>query len=152
MAHNLKFLLVLILVNFSGSDDPKSNILRLSRPKSTTLRSTSDLKVDDKSDNEKTEVLRDRLLAFSKNNPESDWKTYLKIVNDKNETDGVSDLDLEFSKDKFELNANSIQWLNDIYDPLRWHRIPGKLTPQCLRDMELFITSLKDGKLWAAKS
>ncbi|CAG5078849.1 Similar to nrf-6: Nose resistant to fluoxetine protein 6 (Caenorhabditis elegans) [Cotesia congregata] len=151
MAHNLKFLLVLILVNFSGSDDPKSNILRLSRPKSTTLRSTSDFKVDDNSDNEKTEVLRDRLLAFSKNNPESDWKTYLKIVNDKNETDGVSDLDLEFSKDKFELNANSIQWLNDIYDPLRWHRIPGKLTPQCLRDMELFINSLRDGKLWAAK-
>ncbi|XP_044593643.1 nose resistant to fluoxetine protein 6-like isoform X1 [Cotesia glomerata] len=151
MAHNLKFLLVLILVNFSGSDDPKSNILRLSRPKSTTLRSTSDFKVDDKSDDVKTEVLRDRLLAFSKNNPESDWKTYLKIVNDKNETDGVSDRDLEFSKDKFELNANSIQWLNDIYDPLRWHRIPGKLTPQCLKDMELFINSLRDGKLWAAK-
>ncbi|XP_057340254.1 nose resistant to fluoxetine protein 6-like [Microplitis mediator] len=149
MNKQLIFILIIkTLINLTYSKN-ESNILRLSKPKSTTIKSLIITTSVKNIPSEETEVLRDRLLAFSKNNPESDWKKYLKINNSKNDSD--SDVDVNFMKDKLELNANSIQWLTDIYDPLRWHRIPGKLTPECLRDMELFISALKDGKLWAAK-
>lgn len=150
MIKQLIFILIIkTLINLTHSKN-ESNILRLSKPKSTTIKSLIITTSAKNIPSEETEVLRDRLLAFSKNNPESDWKKYLKINNNKNDSD--SDVDVNFMKDKLELNANSIQWLTDIYDPLRWHRIPGKLTPECHRDMELFISALKDGKLWAAKS
>ncbi|XP_008549962.1 nose resistant to fluoxetine protein 6 [Microplitis demolitor] len=149
MIKQLIFILIIkTLINLTHSKN-ESNILRLSKPKSTTIKSLIITTSAKNIPSEETEVLRDRLLAFSKNNPESDWKKYLKINNNKNDSD--SDVDVNFMKDKLELNANSIQWLTDIYDPLRWHRIPGKLTPECHRDMELFISALKDGKLWAAK-
>ncbi|KMR04996.1 acyl- delta desaturase [Lasius niger] len=92
---------------------------------------------------------RKPLIAFSKNNPELDWKNYLKMF-DGNEEEH-RDLDIDFMKDKLEKTANSIQWLADIYDPLRWARVPGKLQDECRRDMERFLGALRDGKLWAAK-
>ncbi|KAK0159954.1 hypothetical protein PV328_007409 [Microctonus aethiopoides] len=90
-----------------------------------------------------------RFITFSKNNPELDWKNHLKSVG--RNDDSLRDLDVNFMKEKIEITANSVQWLVDLYDPLRWITVPGKLTNNCKTDMELFLKALKDGKLWAAK-
>ncbi|XP_034952182.1 nose resistant to fluoxetine protein 6-like [Chelonus insularis] len=127
----------------------ESNILRLSiKPKSTTPPSSS--KVTNSSSDELNEnIPKERLIAFSKNNPELDWRNYLKSVAKQEEA--PRDLDVDFMKDKLEKNANSIQWLSDLYDPLRWTRVPGKLNKNCQHDMELFLNGLKNGDLWAAQ-
>lgn len=93
---------------------------------------------------------RGPLIEFSKNNPELDWKKYLKLFDEKQEEH--EDLDIDFMKEKLQKTANSIQWLVDLYDPLKWSRVPGKLEHDCRNELDLFLKSLKDGKLWAAKS
>ena len=133
-----------------------SNILKLSKPQKVLS-----IKVDTPNFNvtddftDKNDTFKERsgvpLISFSKNNPELDWKNHLKNV-DKIEKDSPRDLNLDFMKDKLEKTANSVQWLTDLYDPLRWIRVPGKLQPTCRRDMDWFLKALKDGKLWAAKS
>ena len=60
--------------------------------------------------------------------------------------------DIDFMGDKVGTTANSIQWLADLYDPLKWSRVPGKLGKDCRKELEFFLESLRDGKLWAAKS
>ncbi|XP_043605802.1 nose resistant to fluoxetine protein 6-like isoform X2 [Bombus pyrosoma] len=92
---------------------------------------------------------RGPLIEFSKNNPELDWKKYLKLFDEKQEEH--EDLDIDFMKEKLQKTANSIQWLVDLYDPLKWSRVPGKLGHDCRNELESFLESLKDGKLWAAK-
>ncbi|XP_031840706.1 nose resistant to fluoxetine protein 6 [Nomia melanderi] len=70
---------------------------------------------------------------------------------EKEEAIAKENLDVDFMKEKLERTANSIQWLADLYDPLKWARVPGKLEPECHRDLEFFLKSLRDGKPWAAK-
>lgn len=90
------------------------------------------------------------LIKFSKNNPELDWKKPLKMVT--NSSGKQEDIDIDFMTEKLEKTANSIQWLVDLYDPLRWRKIPGNLQESCRTDMEWFLDGLKEGKVWAAKS
>ncbi|KAL7289343.1 hypothetical protein TKK_0016711 [Trichogramma kaykai] len=88
---------------------------------------------------------------FSKNNPEVDWKTNLLKVAEQEAKSHQKNFDLDFMKDKLEKSANSIQWLADLYDPLRWVKVPGDIKPECRADLDAFLHDLKHGKLWAAK-
>ena len=92
----------------------------------------------------------DPLVPFSKNNPELDWKKPLKMATSTS-TEKPKDLDVDFMIEKLQKTANSIQWLVDLYDPLRWRKVPGNLQEDCKRDMEWFLRALKEGKIWAAK-
>ncbi|XP_011687955.1 PREDICTED: nose resistant to fluoxetine protein 6 [Wasmannia auropunctata] len=151
MARPLSYLLVIVCIAYEMSAEKESNILRLSRlqkvasngTKTTNFNVTEYTKEKNKSGKQSS------LIAFSKNNPELDWKNYLKMF-DGNEEEH-RDLDVDFMKEKLERTANSIQWLADLYDPLRWARVPGELQDECRRDMERFLSALRDGKLWAAK-
>ncbi|XP_051166892.1 nose resistant to fluoxetine protein 6-like [Leptopilina boulardi] len=89
------------------------------------------------------------LFTFSKNNPELDWKSALKMIT--NNFEEQKDMDIDFMTEKLEKTTNSIQWLMDLYDPLRWRKIPGNLHENCRTDMEWFLGALKKGKVWAAK-
>ncbi|XP_033227188.1 nose resistant to fluoxetine protein 6-like isoform X2 [Belonocnema kinseyi] len=93
---------------------------------------------------------KELLVPFGRNNPELDWKKPLKIATITS-TEKPKDLDVDFMIEKLQKTANSIQWLVDIYDPLRWRKVPGNLQEDCKRDMEKFLRALKDGKIWAAK-
>ncbi|KAI4474443.1 hypothetical protein M0802_015599 [Mischocyttarus mexicanus] len=135
----------------------ESNILRLSKSAkvlTTVVKSNIVNGVNNVSDyqQENNEMIstEETLVGFSKNNPELDWKNHLKIVSENVEE--RRELDVNFMKEKIERTANSIQWLSDLYDPLKWNRVPGKLEDECRKDMNWFLKSLKDGKLWAAKS
>ncbi|XP_029168174.1 nose resistant to fluoxetine protein 6-like [Nylanderia fulva] len=144
MTHPFSYLLAILLVTRAVLAEKESNILKLSKPqKLASIGSKSNNATDEKNESRKP------LIAFSKNNPELDWKNYLKMFdgNDKEHRD----LDIDFMKEKLEKTANSIQWLADLYDPLRWARVPGKLQGECRRDMERFLDALRDGKIWAAK-
>ncbi|KOX80350.1 Nose resistant to fluoxetine protein 6 [Melipona quadrifasciata] len=126
----------------------ESNILRIGRTRNVSLATVKTANLN----NNDFEVVKHRqgsLVGFSKNNPELDWKKYLKLFDDKKEEH--QDLDIDFTKEKLERTANSIQWLADLYDPLKWSRVPGKLEDDCRKELEFFLKSLKDGKLWAAK-
>ncbi|EZA49101.1 hypothetical protein DMN91_005938 [Ooceraea biroi] len=150
MARSLSYLLVIACIGHVIAEK-ESNILRLSKPQTlasigintTTFNETEYIEEKDEAKKQAP------LVAFSKNNPELDWKNYLKIFDEKEEEHG--DLDIDFMKDKLEKTPNSIQWLVDLYDPLRWTRVPGKLQDECRRDMERFLDGLRNGKLWAAK-
>ncbi|XP_011632801.1 nose resistant to fluoxetine protein 6 [Pogonomyrmex barbatus] len=152
MARLSNYFLVIVCITYKVVAEKESNILKLSRshkvaPNVTTITSSFN---DTKYTPEKNEsVKQSPLIAFSKNNPELDWKNYLKMF-DGNEEE-PRDLDVDFMKEKLERTANSIQWLADLYDPLRWARVPGELQDECRRDMEKFLGALRDGKLWAAK-
>ncbi|XP_026670545.1 nose resistant to fluoxetine protein 6-like [Ceratina calcarata] len=126
----------------------ESNILRIGKPRVQieTRESTSNGS-DAREDTQGSKG--GPLIGFSKNNPELDWKNQLKLFDGRKETH--RDLDVDFMKEKLERTANSIQWLADLYDPLKWSRVPGKLDDGCRKEMELFLVSLNDGKLWAAK-
>ncbi|XP_003490859.3 nose resistant to fluoxetine protein 6 [Bombus impatiens] len=129
-----------------------SNILRIGRPQdasSITARVTNLNSTDYEAEKQTSKDRRGPLIEFSKNNPELDWKKYLKLFDEKQEEH--EDLDIDFMKEKLQKTANSIQWLVDLYDPLEWSRVPGKLGHDCRNELELFLKSLKDGKLWAAK-
>ncbi|XP_054007203.1 nose resistant to fluoxetine protein 6-like [Hylaeus anthracinus] len=144
------FLLTLSCVVDTTIAKDGSNILRLgkSRDKIATTTETPNSNLTDYKD-DKLPKERGRLVGFSKNNPELDWKNILKVFDAKEED--RADLDVDFTKEKLEKTANSIQWLADIYDPLKWSRVPGKLDGDCRTDLEFFLKSLKDGKPWAAK-
>lgn len=132
----------------------ESNILRLGKSLKSKIEITiKNVNENNNNDTDNIDLLKPkgRAISFSKNNPELDWKKYLKNVVDKNE-EVPRDLDLNFMSEKIVSNGNSIQWLNDLYDPLKWTRVPGKLTDNCRNDMEGFLFALKNGKLWAAKS
>lgn len=87
--------------------------------------------------------------VIGKNNPELDWRNYLRLM----DGDEGRDLDIDFmGEERVGTTANSIQWLADLYDPLKWSRVPGKLGKDCRKELEFFLESLRDGKLWAAKS
>ncbi|XP_003698910.1 nose resistant to fluoxetine protein 6-like [Apis florea] len=88
------------------------------------------------------------VIGFGKNNPELDWRNYLRLM----DGDEGRDLDIDFmGEERVGTTANSIQWLADLYDPLKWSRVPGKLGKDCRKELEFFLESLRDGKLWAAK-
>lgn len=131
----------------------ESNILRLSKPqKIVPVQSKiSNFNVSEDSTDQVTAQSPGPLITFSKNNPELDWKNHIKNAA-KVENDSLRNLDVDFMEDKIEMTANSVQWLVDLYDPLRWKRVPGKLDQDCRRDMDWFLKELRDGKLWAAKS
>lgn len=147
-------LLILGVVNLAISRN-ESNILRLS--KSPKVMGTV-VEVKENDINNSSDYLEERnvtkrnesLVEFSKNNPELDWKNHVKIAMENEEEH--HDLDVDFMNEKLERTANSIQWFSDLYDPLKWTRVPGKLQDECRKDMDCFLKSLKDGKLWAAKS
>lgn len=152
MAHLLNYVLAILCIVYIAIAEKESNILKLSK-----LQKVDPIKMEVPSFNT-TEFAEEKnehrkrlpLVSFNKNNPEMDWKNYLKTF-DKNEEEH-QDFDVDFMKEKFEQTTNSIQWLADLYDPLRWARVPGKLQNECRRDMERFLGALRDGKLWAAKS
>lgn len=168
MKIDLSIIIFIIFLNINKSQtetENVSNILRLSKPKklspsidisSTTIINKfnhSDEKLDFElsiNNSSKQQKQQPRFITFSKNNPELDWKNHLKSVG--RSDDSLRDLDVNFMKEKIEITANSVQWLVDLYDPLRWITVPGKLSNNCKTDMELFLKALKDGKLWAAKS
>lgn len=150
MAHLLGYFIVMILCATQAIfAEKESNILKLSNSQKTvsiSMQTPNFNTTEEKSETKK----RTSLVGFSKNNPELDWKNYLKMFVGKEEEH--RDLDVDFMKEKLERTANSIQWLADLYDPLRWARVPGKLQDECKKDMEKFLNALKAGKLWAAKS
>ncbi|XP_050456322.1 nose resistant to fluoxetine protein 6-like [Cataglyphis hispanica] len=149
MAHLSSYLLAILLVTHVVLAEKESNILKLSKPQkfASIGTRTSNFNTTNYA-NEKNESKK-HLIAFSKNNPELDWKNYLKMF-DKNEEE-YQNLDIDFMKEKLEKTTNSIQWLADLYDPLRWAKVPGKLQDECRRDMERFLDALRNGKIWAAK-
>ncbi|TGZ45983.1 Nose resistant to fluoxetine protein 6 [Temnothorax longispinosus] len=152
MARLLSYLLVIVCVAYEVIAEKESNILKLSKPQkvaSNETKATNDFNVTEYTTERNESGKQSSLIAFSKNNPELDWKNYLKMF-DGNEEEH-EDLDVDFMKEKLERTANSIQWLADLYDPLRWARVPGKLQDECRRDMEKFLSALRNGKLWAAK-
>ncbi|XP_043254228.1 nose resistant to fluoxetine protein 6-like [Colletes gigas] len=144
------YLLTLSCVVHTTIAKDRSNILRLGKSRDKLPETTEpiDSNFTDYKD-EETPKEQGRLIGFSKNNPELDWKNNLKLFDKKEEDRG--DLDVDFMKEKLEKTANSIQWLSDLYDPLKWSRVPGKLEGDCRADLEFFLKSLKDGKPWAAK-
>ncbi|XP_011493827.1 PREDICTED: nose resistant to fluoxetine protein 6-like [Ceratosolen solmsi marchali] len=124
----------------------ESNILRLGRPRSTgPTRLELPLNASDPGASSRPRH------EFSQNNPELDWRSQVRKVAELEEKTRPKELDLDFMKDRLEKNANSIQWLADLYDPLRWTKIPGDISDECRDDMTLFLNDLKRGKLWAAK-
>lgn len=151
MARSLSYLLVIICIAYEVITEKESNILKLSKPQKVVSNGTKTTNFNvTEYTTEKNESGKQSLIAFSKNNPELDWKNYLKMF-DRNEEEH-RELDVDFMKEKLEKTANSIQWLADLYDPLRWAKVPGKLQDECRRDMERFLSALSDGKIWAAKS
>ena len=152
MARPLSYLFVIVCVAYEVIAEKESNILKLSKPQKVVSNETktTNFNVTEYTTEKNESGKQSPLIAFSKNNPELDWKNYLKMF-DGNEEEH-RDLDVDFMKEKLEKTANSIQWLADLYDPLRWARVPGKLQDECRRDMERFLSALRDGKLWAAKS
>ncbi|XP_046817971.1 nose resistant to fluoxetine protein 6-like isoform X1 [Vespa crabro] len=132
----------------------ESNILRLGKSPKLTATVVKVMKNDINNSSDYTEErnltrTNEPLIGFSKNNPELDWKNHVKIAVENEEE--RRDLDIDFMNEKLERTANSIQWLSDLYDPLKWTRVPGELQDECRKDMDSFLKSLKDGKLWAAK-
>jgi len=151
MAHSLNYLLVIACIGHLIAAK-ESNILKLSKPQMVASIGTKATSINETEYIEETDEAKKRspLVSFSKNNPELDWKNYLKTF-DENEEEH-RDLDIDFMKDKLEKTPNSIQWLADLYDPLRWTRVPGKLQKECRTNMERFLDGLRNGKVWAAKS
>ncbi|KAG7202523.1 hypothetical protein KM043_017086 [Ampulex compressa] len=141
--------IIFYIVNFAASKN-ESNILRLSKQHRHPAVDIKDYNATDYNEEEDERKENGPLIGFSKNNPELDWKNYLKTVPETEEE--LRNLDIDFMKEKLSKTANSIQWLADLYDPLKWSRVPGKLQGDCKRDMDLYLESLKQGKLWAAKS
>ncbi|KZC08232.1 PREDICTED: nose resistant to fluoxetine protein 6 [Dufourea novaeangliae] len=152
MAASLTYLLLAIccIVHTTISKN-ESNILRLGKPRnrSSITDETRNSNGTDHGNETETPKEQGRLIGFSKNNAGLDWKSQLNLSEDKQEQ--RENLDVDFMKEKIQRTANSIQWLADLYDPLKWARVPGKVEGNCKRDLEVFLKSLNDGKLWAAK-
>lgn len=156
MARYLSCSLVILGVVDLAISRNESNILRLGKAPKVTTDAVVEARTNDI--NNSSDYMEERnltrtnepLVGFSKNNPELDWKNHVKIAAENDEE--RRDLDVDFMNEKLERTANSIQWLSDLYDPLKWTRVPGELRDECRRDMDWYLKSLKDGKLWAAKS
>ncbi|XP_032670293.1 nose resistant to fluoxetine protein 6-like [Odontomachus brunneus] len=150
MTRALNCLLVTLCIAHMAIAENESNILKLSKPqKIATIKAMADSNATEHAEGKDESRKRASSVAFNKNNPELDWKNYLKTFDESEEKH--RDFDVDFMKEKLERTANSIQWLADLYDPLRWVRVPGKVQHECKRDMERFLDALRDGKLWAAK-
>ncbi|KAJ8680796.1 hypothetical protein QAD02_016583 [Eretmocerus hayati] len=92
-------------------------------------------------------------LKGSKNNPETDWKNDVAELAKKSQSnEHFTDLELDFMSGGLVKTPNSFQWLVDLYDPLRWTKLPGRLNSECARQMGEFIDALWKGEPWAAKS
>lgn len=152
MAHSLSYIFLIVCIAYEVIAEKESNILKLSKLQKVASNGTktTNFNVTEDTTEKNESGKQSSLIAFSKNNPELDWKNYLKTF-DGNEMEHRG-LDVDFMKEKLQRTANSIQWLVDLYDPLRWAKVPGKLQDECRKDMEKFLSALKDGKLWAAKS
>lgn len=152
MARLLNYVSAILCIVYIVIAEKESNILKLSKLQKVDPIKTEipNFNITEFAEEENESRKRLPLIPFSKNNPEMDWKNYLKTFDENKEEH--RDFDVDFMKEKFEQTANSIQWLADLYDPLRWARVPGKLQNECRRDMEQFLSALKDGRLWAAKS
>lgn len=154
---SIYWLLVLVfcMVECNDAAGNESNILRLSKPRSISSSSSTPTKLEVMGSNgtgKATDTSGQRpVVEFSKNNPELDWKTHLRKVAEQEEKTRSKEFDLDFMRDRLETSANSIQWLVDLYDPLRWTKIPGDVGNECRRDMTTFLNNLKRGELWAAK-
>ncbi|XP_008212464.1 nose resistant to fluoxetine protein 6 isoform X1 [Nasonia vitripennis] len=146
-------LLVFCLLECYDAAGNESNILRLSKPRTSSAGAApTKLEVANSNATGKPDVGGHRpVVEFSKNNPELDWKTQLRKVAEQEEKTRSKEFDLDFMRDRLEESANSIQWLVDLYDPLRWTKIPGDVGSECRRDMTTFLNNLKRGELWAAK-
>ncbi|XP_069696029.1 nose resistant to fluoxetine protein 6-like [Periplaneta americana] len=49
-------------------------------------------------------------------------------------------------------SGGELGWLQNVYNPYLWGSSPpGELAAGCREDMEVFLTSLNNGSLWAAK-
>lgn len=151
-AHLLRHLLMFLCIVHVTIAEKESNILKLSKPQKVPIEAnTLNLNKTEHAQDKNESEQRPALISFSKNNPELDWKNYLNMFDAKQEEEHRN-FDVDFMREKFERTANSIQWLADLYDPLRWVRVPGGLQDECRRDMEMFLDALRNGKLWAAKS
>lgn len=122
--------------------DSSSNILRIPKSKTTTspISTTAG----------PTIVLKSERKDLSRSNPELDWKTSLKNAVEKLE-EQHHHFDLDFIKDGLSTWGNSAQWLVDLYDPLSWTKIPGNVSQDCHDDLELYLRSLRNGDVWAAR-
>jgi hypothetical protein len=50
-------------------------------------------------------------------------------------------------------DANSMEWLQNVYNPHLWGSSPpGELEPICGEDMGTYLAALNNGSVWAAKS
>ena len=144
----VKFLILFLLSTSlsyqSSAVGNETNILRLGKPRSN-LPSKNEPEV------KKDLGKKPKKFKFTKSNPELDWKIYLWRLAEEEDRTRSNDLDLDFTKDELEKTANSVQWLNDLYDPLRWKKVPGNISTECRMDMDKFLQDLKNGELWAAK-
>lgn len=52
--------------------------------------------------------------------------------------------------------VSGVEWLLNVYNPHQWqpHKLPGgqTLTPACQVDLLTYLTALRNGSIWAAKS
>lgn len=153
------FLLILTsIAHTSPVSRNESNILRIGKSRDTGPVAKERVKGNSNDTDYKEERQASKgggqvplAIGFGKNNPELDWKNYLRLI-DGNEREQHDEHDIDFMGEKVGTTANSIQWLADLYDPLKWSRVPGKLGKDCRKELEFFLESLRDGKLWAAKS
>lgn len=133
------FLLLLVVVVAAGaSNESSSNILKIAREPRTTESPTA-----------RVPSTTSKPFVVGNSNPEQDWLNWLLQLAEKEER--PRDLDLSFMGEPLNRTGNIVQWLRDVYDPLRWIKIPGKIDDKCRGDMELFVDNLKNGELWAAK-
>lgn len=159
------YYLLLILTSIAHTSPVsrnESNILRIGKSRDPATVATKERAKGENSSDELNDYKEERQaskvgdgqvplsIGFGKNNPELDWKNYLRLIEGDEQRDKRHDID--FMGDKVGTTANSIQWLADLYDPLKWSRVPGKLGKDCRKELEFFLESLRDGKLWAAKS
>ncbi|KAG9433383.1 nose resistant to fluoxetine protein 6 isoform X1 [Apis mellifera carnica] len=158
------YYLLLILTSIAHTSPVsrnESNILRIGKSRDPATVATKERAKGENSSDELNDYKEERQaskvgdgqvplsIGFGKNNPELDWKNYLRLIEGDEQRDERHDID--FMGDKVGTTANSIQWLADLYDPLKWSRVPGKLGKDCRKELEFFLESLRDGKLWAAK-
>ncbi|XP_024945984.1 nose resistant to fluoxetine protein 6 isoform X2 [Cephus cinctus] len=155
MAIKTKYYVVVSLLLFvkMSKAGNESNIQRLSKPRKESTKVTAPNFSPNESSAERNDTKDSRLplIEFSKNNPELDWKNYLKLATVE-EAKQPRHLDVDFMNEKLEPSGNSVKWLADLYDPLKWLKAPGKLVGDCRKDMDWFLGSLKEGELWSARN
>lgn len=119
-----------------------SNIYRISRNRSATQPARLEAGEMPKMESAATDL--------SRGNPELDWQSTLNKQTNKDKE--VKKHDIDFMIDKLEKTPNLIQWLTDLYSPLRWKKIPGEPNEMCKNEMEHYLKELRNGASWASKS